>query len=162
MSFWNPNLRFDDLKCTFATGAANAQKSSVQDALQFGAPGPPRKSACENPTTGQSWPQRKGAHVLRLVRIGMPHHQFEFVFAAPFCIETCNQNFQIFPLCLCVCVCGSKGGTGCLCTLAKHTLTHTRNELQSAHNSTKNAVQFLKCAPTFATHPPFLHPHGAR
>lgn len=65
-------------------------------------------------------------------------------FAAPFCIETCNQNFQIFSPCVCVCVQWA-GGLATVCPA--QTDTHAPSELQSAHNSTKNAVQFLNCEP---------------
>jgi len=162
MSFWNPNLRFDDLKCTFAPGAANAQKRPASRThCNLGPRTPSPSCRGEGPPFAEPL-GNPASSVLRLVRIGMPHHQFEFVFAAPFCIETCNQNFQIFPLCVCVCAGGGGNGGVAACVHWPNTHTHTHTEWITI------STQFNeKCRPISkmcATHRPLfrLQPHGAR
>jgi len=125
--------------------------SSVQDALQFGPQDPQPLLQGGGPpfcrTTGQSCvlrpPPRQDWHASSSVRVR---------FCSAILYRNMQSKFSNFPS-VCVCVCRGAVEMGewlPVYTGQTHTHTHTRNELQSAHNSTKNAVQFLKCAPPTA------------
>jgi len=162
MSFWNPNLRFDDLKCTFAPGAANAQKRPASRTHCNLGPRTPSPSCTPSPLLlPNHWailrpPSSASSGLACLIISSSSFLQRHFV---------SKHAIKIFKFSLCVCVCvqggGGNGGVAA-CVHWPNTHTHTHTEWITI------STQFNeKCRPISkmcATHRPLfrLQPHGAR